>query len=302
MIGDEAREVVPNNTENLDFYAPTVNLSRDPRWGRNDESWSEDPTLTADLASQYVDGLQGQTQQGVLPPSANGYYKAIATLKHYAANNSEVNRRTGSSDMDQRTLREYYTAQFASIIQQSHPGSIMSSYNEVNGVPAAASVQLMDTLARQTFGFNGLLHQRLRRDLRDPDRPPLAAAAGARAAGPVRPHRLRQLRRRGPGLQRRLLRPVQLRQHDPDRDRAAHHDPDRRLQRGRRRHLGRPAVHRPHRDRRVRRRVAGAVGGGRPRPSSAGTWDEQRRQQRRHRDPGPAGAGPRRRPTRASCC
>lgn len=155
MIGDEAREVVPNNTENLDFYAPTVNLSRDPRWGRNDESWSEDPTLTADLASQYVDGLQGETPEGVLPPSANGYYKAIATLKHYAANNSEVNRRTGSSDMDQRTLHEYYTAQFASIIQQSHPGSIMSSYNEVNGVPAAASVQLMDTMARETFGFNG---------------------------------------------------------------------------------------------------------------------------------------------------
>ena len=134
-ISDEAREVVPNNTENLDFYAPTVNLSRDPRWGRNDESWSEDPTLTADLASQYVDGLQGETQQGVLLPSANGYYKAIATLKHFAANNSEVNRRSGSSDMDERTLREYYTAQFASIIKQSNPGSIMSSYNEVNGFP-----------------------------------------------------------------------------------------------------------------------------------------------------------------------
>ncbi|MBE7187650.1 glycoside hydrolase family 3 C-terminal domain-containing protein [Jatrophihabitans endophyticus] len=154
-IGDEARDVAPFNTENLDFYAPTVNLTRDPRWGRNDESWSEDPTLTADLASQYVDGLQGQNKHGVLPASAHGYYKAIATLKHYAANNSEVNRRTGSSDMDQRTLREYYTAQFASIIQQSHPGSIMSSYNEVNGTPAAANVQLMDTLARETFGFNG---------------------------------------------------------------------------------------------------------------------------------------------------
>ncbi len=154
-ISDEAREIVPNNTENLDFYAPTVNLSRDPRWGRNDESWSEDPTLTADLASQYVDGLQGETQQGVLLPSANGYYKAIATLKHYAANNSEVNRRQGSSDMDERTLREYYTAQFASIIKQSNPGSIMSSYNEVNGTPAAANVHLMDTLARQTFGFKG---------------------------------------------------------------------------------------------------------------------------------------------------
>ena len=155
LISDEAREVVPNNTQNLDFYAPTVNLTRDPRWGRNDESWSEDPTLTANLASQYVDGLQGQDQHGKLLDAANGYYKAIATLKHFAANNSEVNRRSGSSDMDQRTLREYYTAQFASIIKQSNPGSIMSSYNEVNGVPAAASVQLMDTLARETFGFTG---------------------------------------------------------------------------------------------------------------------------------------------------
>lgn len=155
LIGDEARDTAPNNTENLDFYAPTVNLTRDPRWGRNDETWSEDPTLTADLASQYVNGLQGQDRNGKLPRSANGYYKAIATLKHYAANNSEVNRRDGSSDMDQRTLLEYYTAQFASIIRQSHPGSIMSSYNEVNGVPSAASVDLMDTKARETFGFTG---------------------------------------------------------------------------------------------------------------------------------------------------
>jgi beta-glucosidase len=155
LIGDEARDTAPNNTENLDFYAPTVNLSRDPRWGRNDESWSEDPMLTAALASQYVNGLQGQTPDGVLPRSANGYYKAIATLKHYAANNSEVNRRSGSSDMDQRTLREYYTAQFENIVEQAHPGSIMSSYNEVNGVPAAANVQLMNNLARETFGFTG---------------------------------------------------------------------------------------------------------------------------------------------------
>ncbi len=155
LIGDEARDTAPGHIENLDFYAPTVNLSRDPRWGRNDESWSEDPTLTAALAGQYVDGLQGQTMKGTLPASANGYYKALATLKHYAANNSEVNRRSGSSDMDQRTLREYYTKQFADIIEQAHPASIMSSYNEVNGVPAAASVQLMKKLARETYGFRG---------------------------------------------------------------------------------------------------------------------------------------------------
>jgi beta-glucosidase len=154
-ISDEAREVARNNTQDLDYYSPTVNLARDPRWGRNDETWSEDPTLTGALASQYVNGLQGQDENGRLPASARGYLKAIATIKHFAANNSEFNRRTGSSDMDQRTLREYYTAQFRDIIESSDPGSIMSSYNSVNGVPAAANVQLIDTLARQTFGFRG---------------------------------------------------------------------------------------------------------------------------------------------------
>ncbi len=161
-ISDEAREVVPNNSLNLDFYSPTVNLGRDPRWGRNDEVFSEDPLLTADLASQYVDGLEGKDQNGNLLPQGGGYLKAIATIKHYAANNTEgdrlggpTDRLTGTSNMDERTLREYYTAQFKQIIQQSHPGSIMSAYNSVNNVPSPANVHLIDTLARQTFGFGG---------------------------------------------------------------------------------------------------------------------------------------------------
>lgn len=155
LISDEARDVVRNNSLDLDFYTPTVNLSRDPRWGRNDETFSEDPTLTATIAAQFVNGMQGQTKTGTPLPGSGGYAKTLATVKHFAANNSEYNRRTGSSDMDERTLREYYTAQFRDIIKTSSPGSIMSSYNEVNGVPAAANVHLIDTLARQTFGFNG---------------------------------------------------------------------------------------------------------------------------------------------------
>ncbi len=155
LISDEAREVAPNNTQDLSYYSPTVNLARDPRWGRDDEAWSEDPTLTGALAAQFVNGLQGQDTSGRLPASARGYLKTIATIKHFAANNSEYNRLTGSSDMDQRTLREYYTAQFRDIIQSGNAASIMSAYNEVNGVPAPASVQLIDTLARQTFGFRG---------------------------------------------------------------------------------------------------------------------------------------------------
>src|ERR1019366_287450 len=141
-ISDEAREVVPENSLNLDFYSPTVNLSRDPRWGRNDETFSEDPLLTAAIASQYVNGMQGQDQQGHRLPQGGGYLKTITTIKHFAANNTEDTRLTGSANMDERTLREYYTAQFKQIIQQSHPGSIMSAYNEVNGTPSAADVHL----------------------------------------------------------------------------------------------------------------------------------------------------------------
>ena len=119
--------------------------------------------------------------------------------------------RTGSSDMDQRTLREYYTAQFRDIIQNSDPGSIMSSYNEVNGVPAAANVQLIDTLARQTFGFGGYFTS-------DCDAI-YEIQAGHHWQPPGAPapldqygrHRLRELRRRGPGLQPGLPRRLQLR-------------------------------------------------------------------------------------------
>jgi beta-glucosidase len=154
-ISDEAREVARDNRFGLNYYSPTVNLARDPRWGRGDETFSEDPVLTARMAGQYVNGLQGADQRGRPLPEGRGYLKAAATLKHFAANNSEFNRLTGSSDMDERTLREYYTAQFRALVRDSRPASIMSAYNEVNGTPAAASIPLIDTLARQTFGFGG---------------------------------------------------------------------------------------------------------------------------------------------------
>lgn len=154
-ISDEAREIVPGNAYNLDFFAPTVNLSRDPRWGRNDETYSEDPLLTAGLAAQYVNGLEGRSSSGRLLSAGGGYLKAIATLKHYAANNTEATRFTGSSNMDERTLREYYTAQFRLINQQTHPGSMMTALNAVNGTPSTANSLLTQTLARQTFGFGG---------------------------------------------------------------------------------------------------------------------------------------------------
>jgi beta-glucosidase len=155
MISDEAREVFRDNALDLNFYSPTINLGRDPRWGRNDEVFSEDPFLTAAIAAQFVNGMEGKDPAGHLLPEAHGYVKVNTTLKHFAANNSEFNRRTGSSDMDDRTLREYYTAQFRRTIGQGDPASIMSAYNRVNGIPAPAHVYLNDVLARETFGFHG---------------------------------------------------------------------------------------------------------------------------------------------------
>jgi beta-glucosidase len=159
---DEARELVPGNKLNLDFYSPTVNIGRDPRWGRNDESYGEDPLLEALVASQFVNGMEGKDQNGQLLPDGDGFYKATTTLKHYALNNTEG---SGSGDpngrlnvdthADERTIREYYTMAFRKIIQSSQNGAIMSSYNSVNGDPAAANVHLIDTLGRQTFGFQG---------------------------------------------------------------------------------------------------------------------------------------------------
>jgi beta-glucosidase len=154
-ISDEARELAPEQSLDLDFFAPTINLSRDPRWGRNDETFSEDPLLTAALAAQWVDGFEGKNQHGQLLPQGGGYLKAIATLKHYAANNNDAVRETASSNFDEATLREYYAAPFLRTIAQSQPGAVMSAFNSVNGVPASADVHLMQTLARQTYGFNG---------------------------------------------------------------------------------------------------------------------------------------------------
>jgi beta-glucosidase len=148
-------ELAPEQSLNLDYFAPVINLARDPRWGRADEAFSEDPLLTADLTSQWVDGFEGKDPQGRLLRQGGGYLKAIATLKHYAANNDEANRSTGSSNVSEAALRDYYTAQFAKTIAESQPGAIMSAYNEVNGIPSAADVHLTQTLARQTYGIDG---------------------------------------------------------------------------------------------------------------------------------------------------
>lgn len=132
----------------LSFWAPTINLGRDPRWGRADESYGEDPFLAAELAGNYVRGMMGEDAT---------YRKTIPCLKHFAANNSEDNRFTGTSDMDERTLREYYTKPYERIVRATDVRQVMASYNRVNGVPSPANTYLQTELLRKTWGFGGVV-------------------------------------------------------------------------------------------------------------------------------------------------
>jgi beta-glucosidase len=135
----------------LFYFSPTVNLDRDPRWGRADETYGEDPYLTATLAGAWVNGFQGQSASG----RGGHYLKAVTTLKHYALNNVENDRMGLSSDTDEGTIRDYYTRQFRDIVERAHATGVMSSYNAINGAPAVSNDLTLNVLLRRTFGFGG---------------------------------------------------------------------------------------------------------------------------------------------------
>jgi len=127
--------------------APLVDLQRDPRWGRTEEGYGEDPYLTGKLAEGYIGGLHG---------SDATYLMAASTLKHWLANNNETGRSTSSSDFDQRNLLEYYGVPFEHAIRVSHAQGIMEAYNKINGEPSATS-SLLKSLVTDAWGFDGVL-------------------------------------------------------------------------------------------------------------------------------------------------
>lgn len=156
IIGDECRAHNTSNGRPLSNFCPTINIQRDPRWGRNEEGYGEDPYLVAVLGEQYIHGIQGNLDtENVTSPSGEKYLKTIATLKHYAVNNSEQDRYTGSANVSERSLREYYTPAFRDITEKANPESVMSAYNRVNEVPCLAHTYLLDTLLRKSWGFDG---------------------------------------------------------------------------------------------------------------------------------------------------
>ncbi len=123
--------------------APTINIMRTPLWGRNFETYSEDPFLAGRLGAAYVEGLQGE---GV-----------GASLKHYAANNQEEGRMTVSVEMDERTLRELYLSAFEHVVKTANPWTVMASYNRVDGVYATESRKLLIDILKGEWGYDGVV-------------------------------------------------------------------------------------------------------------------------------------------------
>jgi beta-glucosidase len=145
-ISDEAR--VKNNTEGkgLTYWSPTINMARDPRWGRAEENYGEDPFLASEMAVSFIRGMQGDDST---------YLKTVATAKHYACNNVETNRTGISSDVDDRSLREYYLPAFEASVKEGKVYSLMSAYNSLNGVPCPANRTLLTHILREEWGFGG---------------------------------------------------------------------------------------------------------------------------------------------------
>ena len=130
----------------LTFWSPTINMVRDPRWGRTAETYGEDPYLTSQLGLSFVTGLQGDHPK---------YKKVIATPKHFVANNEEHNRFECKAEIPEKVLREYYLPAFKTAIVEGKAGSIMSAYNAVNGYPCTANKWLLTDLLRNEWGFDG---------------------------------------------------------------------------------------------------------------------------------------------------
>ncbi len=154
-ISDEARakhhEFVRNNSrkiyQGLTFWTPNINLFRDPRWGRGQETYGEDPFLTGKIAVQFVKGLQGDDPK---------YFKTISTLKHYAVHSGpEPERHSFDAVTDERDLRETYLPQFEMGIKEGKAYSVMCAYNRYKGEACCGSDALLNGILRNEWGFDG---------------------------------------------------------------------------------------------------------------------------------------------------
>jgi beta-glucosidase len=143
----DEREGHSNIFEGLDFWSPNINIFRDPRWGRGQETYGEDPFLTAHMGVAFVTGMQGDDPH---------YYRVISTPKHYAVHSGpESTRHKANVDVSKHDEMDTYLPAFRATITQAKAGSIMCAYNSINGQPACANEFLLEDQLRGKWGFKG---------------------------------------------------------------------------------------------------------------------------------------------------
>ena len=159
IIGIEGRAKFNNyaNAHNGDakwwygmtFWTPNINIFRDPRWGRGQETYGEDPYLTGSIGVEFVKGIQGDDPN---------YMLSMACAKHYAVHSGpEPQRHRFDAEPSERDLYETYLPQFERVVREGHVAGVMGAYNSVFGVPCNASTLLLDDLLRKQWGFDGYI-------------------------------------------------------------------------------------------------------------------------------------------------
>jgi len=130
-------------------FTPVLDLARDPRWGRTEETYGEDPYLVARMGVAAINGLQGTSW-------TIDRHHVMATMKHFAAHGQpESGTNTAPANFSERDLRETFLVPFQAAVQEAHVGSVMASYNEIDGIPNHVNRWLLDRVLRQEWGFRG---------------------------------------------------------------------------------------------------------------------------------------------------
>src|SRR5512136_1702962 len=133
--------------QGLTFWSPNINIFRDPRWGRGQETYGEDPCLTGELGAAFVRGMQGDDPK---------YLKTAACAKHFAVHSGpEGERHRFDARVSARDLQDTYLPAFRQLVQEARVEAVMGAYNRVNGEPACASPYLLDQVLRRQWGFQG---------------------------------------------------------------------------------------------------------------------------------------------------
>ena len=132
-------------------FSPVLDIARDPRWGRTEETYGEDPYLASRMGVAAIEGLQGDA-------FLIGRHHVMATAKHFAVHGQpEGGTNTAPGNYSERIIRENFLVPFQAAVQEAHVGSVMASYNEIDGVPSHVNHWLLDKVLRQEWGFNGYL-------------------------------------------------------------------------------------------------------------------------------------------------